>query len=108
MIAVAVGVSGSGKTTAAALVAKALGWRFQEGDALHSPANVEKMRGGAPLTDADRLPWLRSIAGETDDWRARGERDEILRQLGRRGRAGGSDTGALAARPSEPSAGEPA
>lgn len=73
MIAVVMGVSGSGKTTVAALVAKALGCRLQEGDALHPPANVEKMRGGTPLTDADRLPWLRRIAGEIDDWRARGE-----------------------------------
>ena len=77
MIVLVMGVSGSGKTTVAALVAKALGWRFQEGDALHSPANVEKMRGGAPLTNADRLPWLRSIAGEIDDWRARGESSVI-------------------------------
>ncbi len=39
------GVSGSGKTTVAALLAKTLGWQFPEGDALHPPANVEKMRG---------------------------------------------------------------
>jgi carbohydrate kinase (thermoresistant glucokinase family) len=67
------GVSGSGKTTVAALLAAALGCRFQEGDDLHPPQNVEKMRGGTPLTDADRLPWLRKIAEEIDGWRARGE-----------------------------------
>jgi gluconokinase len=71
MTAVVMGVSGSGKTPVAALVAKALGWQFQEGDALHPSASVEKMRGGAPL--ANRLPWLRRIAGKIDDWRARGE-----------------------------------
>src|SRR5947209_5590917 len=67
------GVSGSGKTTVAALVAAALGCQFREGDDLHPRENVEKMRGGSPLTDADRLPWLCKIAAEIDGWRARGE-----------------------------------
>ena len=73
MIVVVMGVSGSGKTTVAALLAARLGWRYREGDDLHPAENVEKMRGGTPLTDADRLPWLRRIAGEIDGWRARGE-----------------------------------
>ena len=73
MIAVVMGVSGSGKTTVAALVARALGCQFQEGDALHSPENVAKMRRGEPLTDADRASWLRRIAEEIDGWRARGQ-----------------------------------
>ena len=66
------GVSGSGRPVAA-LLAAALGCQFQEGDDLHPPANVEKMRSGTPLTDADREPWLRKIAEEIDGWRARGE-----------------------------------
>jgi gluconokinase len=73
MIAVVMGVSGSGKTTVAALLAARLGWRFCEGDDLHPRENVEKMHGGTPLTDADRLPWLQKIAGEIDSWRAAGE-----------------------------------
>ena len=73
VIVVLMGVSGSGKTTVAALLAAALGCQFQEGDDLHSRENVEKMRGGTPLTDADRMPWLRKIAEEIDGWRARGE-----------------------------------
>lgn len=56
VIAVVMGVSGSGKTTVAALLAAALGCQFQKGDDLHPAANVEKMHGGTPLTDADRLP----------------------------------------------------
>jgi carbohydrate kinase (thermoresistant glucokinase family) len=72
VIAVVMGVSGSGKTTVAALLAAALGCQFQEGDDLHPAANVDKMHGGTPLTDADRLPWLRKIAEEIDGWRARG------------------------------------
>lgn len=73
VIAVVMGVSGSGKTTVAALLAAALGCQFQEGDDLHPAANVKKMHSGTPLTDADRLPWLQKIAEEIDGWRARGE-----------------------------------
>ena len=71
MIVVVMGVSGSGKTTVAALVARDLDCQFQEGDALHSPNNVAKMRRGEPLTDADRAAWLHRIAEEIDGWRAR-------------------------------------
>jgi len=73
VIAVVMGVSGSGKTTVSALLAAALGCQFQEGDDLHPAENVEKMHGGTPLTDADRMPWLYKIAEEIDGWRARGE-----------------------------------
>ena len=73
VIAVVMGVSGSGKTTVAALLAAALGCQFQEGDDLHPRENVEKMHGGTPLTDADRMGWLHKIADEIDGWRARGE-----------------------------------
>jgi gluconokinase len=72
VIVIVMGVSGSGKTTVAALLAAALGWQFQEGDDLHPAANVAKMRSGTPLTDADRLPWLGKIAEEIDRWRERG------------------------------------
>ena len=73
VVAVVMGVSGSGKTTVSALLAAALGCQFQEGDDLHPAENVEKMISGIPLTDADRLPWLQKIAEEVDAWRARHE-----------------------------------
>ena len=72
MILVVMGVSGSGKTTVARLLAERLGWRFQEGDALHPPANLAKMAAGTPLTDDDRWPWLDAIAAVIDGWRAAG------------------------------------
>ena len=73
IIVVVMGVSGCGKSTVSTLLAARFGWQFQEGDALHPPENVEKMRGGTPLSDADRIPWLRRIAEKIDDWRRRGE-----------------------------------
>ena len=69
---VVMGVSGSGKTTVARLLAERLGWRFQEGDALHPPANLAKMAAGTPLADDDRWPWLDAIAAVIDGWRAAG------------------------------------
>ena len=69
---VVMGVSGSGKTTVAELLAKQLGWAFMEGDRLHPPANVEKMRQGIPLTDGDRVPWLDRIGEELKSWAAEG------------------------------------
>jgi len=55
------GVSGSGKTTVAQLIADKLGAGMMEGDGLHPPENVAKMRAGIPLDDADRWPWLDAI-----------------------------------------------
>jgi carbohydrate kinase (thermoresistant glucokinase family) len=71
-IVVLMGVSGSGKTTVAALLAAVMHWEFQEGDDLHPAANVAKMRSGVPLNDDDRAPWLQAIAAVIDGWRARG------------------------------------
>lgn len=59
---VVMGVSGCGKTTVGAALAKRLGWDYQEGDAFHPPANVAKLRAGHPLHDEDREPWLAAIA----------------------------------------------
>jgi gluconokinase len=56
------GVSGSGKSTAARAVGERLGWEYAEGDDFHPPANVEKMSAGRPLVDEDRIPWLESLA----------------------------------------------
>jgi gluconokinase len=52
------GPSACGKTTIARALAQALQARYLEGDELHPASNVEKMRSGIALDDADRAPWL--------------------------------------------------
>lgn len=66
------GVSGAGKTTLGVRIAEALGWSFVEGDTLHPPENIDKMRGGIALTDADRAPWLTSIGDRIEQERTAG------------------------------------
>jgi gluconokinase len=58
---VVMGVAGSGKTTIGTALARRVGAAFCDGDDLHPPANVAKMRDGQPLTDADRRPWLDAV-----------------------------------------------
>ena len=58
MIVVVMGVAGSGKTTVGELLEDELGWEFIDGDRLHPPRNIEKMRTGQALTEADRTLWL--------------------------------------------------
>ena len=58
MIVFLMGVSGCGKTAIGETLARDLGWPWFDADDYHPPANVEKMRSGQPLTDADRWPWL--------------------------------------------------
>ena len=62
MVVVVMGVSGSGKSSFGQALAHALDWDFLEGDDMHPPANVEKMRAGIALDDDDRGPWLGHIA----------------------------------------------
>ncbi len=76
-IIVVMGVSSSGKSTIAAMLAIRLGWLYEDGDWFHPPANVEKMHSGKPLTDEDRWPWLRAIAAWIDETRRSGKRAVI-------------------------------
>jgi gluconokinase len=61
MIVVLMGVTGSGKTTVGRMLAAELGWNYYDADDFHSPANIEKMKRGIPLDDADRKPWLEAL-----------------------------------------------
>jgi gluconokinase len=61
MAIVVMGVTGCGKSLVGTALAKALGVRYIEGDRLHPPANVERMRRGEALTDTLREGWLDAV-----------------------------------------------
>jgi gluconokinase len=68
MIVIVMGTTGSGKTTIGTLLAKRQGWEFVDADDFHPAANVEKMKHGIPLTDADREPWLKALHDRIVEW----------------------------------------
>jgi gluconokinase len=68
MIVIVMGVVGAGKTTIGRLLAQHPGWQFADADDFHPPSNVEKIRRGIALTDADRQPWLASLRAAIEHW----------------------------------------
>ena len=74
VVLVIMGVSGSGKTTIAVLLAERLHWALADADSFHPSANVRKMRSGIALSDEDRWPWLHAIAAGIDETRRAGRR----------------------------------
>jgi gluconokinase len=73
VIVIIFGVSGAGKTTVGKLLARKPGWHLLEADDFHPAANVEKMRGGHPLTDDDRWPWLKRLREQIERSLAAGQ-----------------------------------
>lgn len=63
---VVMGVSGSGKSTVGAALARRMRVPFVDADTLHPAANVAKMAAGHALDDDDRHPWLDKVG----DWLA--------------------------------------
>jgi gluconokinase len=68
MVVIVMGVVGAGKTTVGRLLAEELGWNFADADDFHPASNVEKIRQGIPLTDADRQPWLDRLRAAIMTW----------------------------------------
>jgi gluconokinase len=62
LIVVVMGVSGCGKSTVGTRLAQQTGATFLDADDFHPPANVQRMRAGIALTDAERAPWLDALA----------------------------------------------
>lgn len=73
MIALVMGVSGSGKNTIGEPLAQRLGWKFIDADDYHPPENVKKMAAGIALQDEDRWPWLDRLNGML-----RNEKDAVV------------------------------
>jgi gluconokinase len=55
-----------------------LGWQFLDADDFHTPENIEKMKHGTPLTDADREPWLAAIHKALLDYYAAKNQNVVL------------------------------
>src|ERR1700683_131768 len=68
MVVIVMGVVGAGKTTVGRLLAEDLGWNFADADDFHPASNIEKIRQGIPLTDADRQPWLDRLRAAIMTW----------------------------------------
>jgi gluconokinase len=58
---IVMGVSGCGKSTLSTALGERLGLEMVDGDDLHLPESVAKMRAGTALQDSDRWPWLDRI-----------------------------------------------
>ena len=71
-VLVVMGVSGSGKSTIASMLAQRLHWVYEDADWFHPKSNIEKMHHGEPLNDEDRWPWLQAIADWIDATRRAG------------------------------------
>lgn len=73
MLILVMGVAGSGKTLIGSKLAESLHYVFADADSFHSPANIDKMSRGIPLTDEDRIPWLQAIHDALCKWQAEGQ-----------------------------------
>lgn len=58
---IVMGISGCGKSTVGAQLAKRMEIPFLDADDFHPTENIKKMSRGIALTDDDRWPWLGAI-----------------------------------------------
>ncbi len=77
MIILIMGVSGSGKTKIGKLLSDYLGWTFIDADDFHPETNKSKMKRGIPLTDEDRIGWLKQLHETVLDYCLK-NRDAVL------------------------------
>ncbi len=58
---IVMGPAACGKSEVASALAKHFECEYIDADSLHPSTNIEKMSNGIPLTDSDRLPWLKTV-----------------------------------------------
>jgi len=68
MIVILMGVSGSGKSTIGRCLAERTGWTFADADDYWPRLMKQKMAAGHPLTDEDRVPWLKLLNRLLKKW----------------------------------------
>lgn len=68
MIYIIAGVSGTGKTNIGRRLGEHLKIPFFDADDFHPEENINKMSQGIPLNDADRQPWLETLADRLAEW----------------------------------------
>jgi len=73
MVYVVMGVAGCGKTTVGLMLAKQIRADFIDADDYHPQTNISKMKQSIPLTDEDRLPWLKTLLGIIRKYLSSGE-----------------------------------
>ena len=73
MILILMGVCGSGKTIIGKALAERLHSTFYDGDDFHPESNKEKMSRAVPLTDEERIPWLKKIREKIGECAAKNE-----------------------------------
>ncbi len=66
---VVMGPSSTGKSTLGTALAASLNAHFMEGDNLHPPENLAKMRAGIALDDVDRRPFLNAVVARPREHR---------------------------------------
>jgi len=79
---VIMGVSGSGKSTIAELVAQEIGADFIEADDFHHEENKANMSKNIPLTDKQRLSWVIRVLDAVCQRLQRSERSVVLAYSG--------------------------
>ena len=66
-VIILMGVAGTGKSAVGAALAAKLGGEFYDADDYHPASNIEMMKSGRPLGDAERAPWLERLRREVVD-----------------------------------------
>jgi gluconokinase len=69
LLIVVMGVSGTGKSTLAHEFSRRYSFTYVDADSFHSKQSIEQMSKGIPLTNKQRLPWIKRISEQLSLYR---------------------------------------